>query len=200
VRASNNTTIVSARNAANTQDIVCVNTDASNNVGINPVGSNGFGVLMYAQGNASFQLQSATTDFIAFNAGSASVTGYARFPASASGVTTLVGLRNHANSADIGAMNVNTSDLLSIGDGTNGGTCRLNAPTGFASTLAVASVDVVQATGTLITTNQIINFNAASGTTTTASAGANGDVPAQVVGYVKVQVGGTDRRVPFYAV
>ena len=34
---------------------------------------------------------------------------------------------------------------------------------------------------------------------TSASAGANGDVPAQVVGYLLVDVDGTDRKIPYYA-
>lgn len=34
---------------------------------------------------------------------------------------------------------------------------------------------------------------------TSANAGANGDVPAQVVGYLLVDVDGTDRKVPYYA-
>jgi len=34
---------------------------------------------------------------------------------------------------------------------------------------------------------------------TSATAGANGDVPAQVVGYINVDVDGTDRRIPYYA-
>ena len=34
---------------------------------------------------------------------------------------------------------------------------------------------------------------------TSATAGANGDVPAQVVGYVEVVIGGVNRKVAFYA-
>ena len=34
---------------------------------------------------------------------------------------------------------------------------------------------------------------------TSATAGANGDVPAQVVGYLLVDVDGTDRKIPYYA-
>ena len=36
-------------------------------------------------------------------------------------------------------------------------------------------------------------------TSTTATAGANGDVPAQVVGYLTINIAGTDRKIPFYA-
>lgn len=36
-------------------------------------------------------------------------------------------------------------------------------------------------------------------TTTSATAGANGDVPAQVVGYLTVNINGTDRKIPYYA-
>jgi hypothetical protein len=34
---------------------------------------------------------------------------------------------------------------------------------------------------------------------TSATAGANGDVPAQVVGYLLVDIDGTDRKIPYYA-
>ena len=34
--------------------------------------------------------------------------------------------------------------------------------------------------------------------TTSANAGANGDVPAQVVGYITVKINGTDRKIPYY--
>jgi hypothetical protein len=37
-------------------------------------------------------------------------------------------------------------------------------------------------------------------TSTSATAGANGDVPAQVVGYITINIGGTDRKIPYYAV
>ena len=37
-------------------------------------------------------------------------------------------------------------------------------------------------------------------TATAATAGTNGDVPAQVVGYVFVEVGGTLYKMPFYNV
>lgn len=36
-------------------------------------------------------------------------------------------------------------------------------------------------------------------TATSATAGANGDVPAQVVGYIKLNINGTSYRVPYYA-
>ncbi|MGA1670053.1 MAG: hypothetical protein ACO39F_04115 [Candidatus Nanopelagicaceae bacterium] len=36
-------------------------------------------------------------------------------------------------------------------------------------------------------------------TTTSATAGTNGDVPAQVVGYLQVNISGTNRKIPFYA-
>jgi hypothetical protein len=36
-------------------------------------------------------------------------------------------------------------------------------------------------------------------TATTANAGANGDVPAQVVGYLTIDIGGTKRKIPYYA-
>jgi hypothetical protein len=36
-------------------------------------------------------------------------------------------------------------------------------------------------------------------TATTASAGTNGDVPAQVVGYLVVSINGTSRKIPYYA-
>jgi hypothetical protein len=44
-------------------------------------------------------------------------------------------------------------------------------------------------------------YLAISGATaiTSANAGANGDVPAQVVGYILVKIDGTDRKVPYYA-
>ena len=35
---------------------------------------------------------------------------------------------------------------------------------------------------------------------TTATAGTNGDVPAQVVGYIQVKINGTNRKIPYYAV
>ena len=34
---------------------------------------------------------------------------------------------------------------------------------------------------------------------TSASAGTNGDVPAQVVGYLVVSINGTSRKIPYYA-
>ena len=37
-------------------------------------------------------------------------------------------------------------------------------------------------------------------TATSASAGSNGDVPAQVVGYLVVNIGGTLRKIPYYAI
>jgi hypothetical protein len=36
-------------------------------------------------------------------------------------------------------------------------------------------------------------------TSTTAIAGVNGDVPAQVVGYIQVNINGTSRKIPYYA-
>jgi hypothetical protein len=36
-------------------------------------------------------------------------------------------------------------------------------------------------------------------TSTTATAGANGDVPAQVVGYITVNIAGINRKIPYYA-
>jgi hypothetical protein len=39
----------------------------------------------------------------------------------------------------------------------------------------------------------------AGATATSASAGANGDVPAQVVGYIVVNIAGTNRKIPYYA-
>jgi hypothetical protein len=39
-----------------------------------------------------------------------------------------------------------------------------------------------------------------NGTATSASAGANGDVPSQVVGYIIVNIGGTNFKLPYYAV
>ncbi len=37
-------------------------------------------------------------------------------------------------------------------------------------------------------------------TTTSATAGANGDVPAQVDGYITINIGGVDKKIPYYAV
>jgi hypothetical protein len=91
---------------------------------------------------------------------------------------------------------VNTSDTIFLGDGVNNPITVVNASSGV--NLSIASVSTISASASLITLNQICNFNAASGTTTSATAGTNGDVPAQVVGYLKVQVGGSAMRVPYY--
>jgi hypothetical protein len=40
---------------------------------------------------------------------------------------------------------------------------------------------------------------ASATTATTATAGANGDVPAQVAGYLVVSINGTSRKIPYYA-
>jgi len=37
-------------------------------------------------------------------------------------------------------------------------------------------------------------------TATSATAGTNGDVPAQVAGYLQVSINGTNRKIPFYAI
>ena len=37
-------------------------------------------------------------------------------------------------------------------------------------------------------------------TSTSATAGSNGDVPAQVVGYLEIDIAGTKYKVPYYAV
>lgn len=148
--------------------------------------------------NATFGTFAAgASDFLSMG-GTPASTGYLRLSGTSGAPATLIATSNHLNSLAISVVSINSSDTLFIGDGTNGASTEVNCGSGFSVFLAVASVTVIQAAGALITLNQICNFNAASGTTTSATAGANGDVPAQVVGYIKVQVGGSAMRVPYY--
>lgn len=43
------------------------------------------------------------------------------------------------------------------------------------------------------------SFTGTFTTATSASAGSNGDVPAQVVGYIVVNINGTNRKIPYYS-
>lgn len=65
------------------------------------------------------------------------------------------------------------------------------------TTLVSALQDVVRAINNLNTTASTV-FPQVAGTATSATTGANGAVPAQVVGYVEVVVNGTTVKIPYY--
>ncbi len=92
------------------------------------------------------------------------------------------------------------------------GTAALKASTGSgtASLTISGSTGISTFTGQVIATNLIANAATPTGsagqlsfgttTTTSATAGANGDVPAQVVGYITIDIAGTKQKIPYYNV
>jgi hypothetical protein len=71
---------------------------------------------------------------------------------------------------------------------------------GFSSASVTYAVQAA-ANGTTLPVNvEVSALTVLSGATATgAASGTNGDVPAQVVGYVIVNIAGTNRKIPYYA-
>jgi hypothetical protein len=114
----------------------------------------------------------STGNFFGANAGLAgAATGYYRLRS-----TDTIVWRNNAASADI-VLGKNTSDQLTWPN--------IFVAAGAIYTAAAPTTAAAQ-----------VSFG--STTATSASTGSNGDVPAQVVGYIIVNIGGTNMKVPYY--
>ena len=91
-----------------------------------------------------------------------------------------------------------------LGSGSNPTTTLTIQQSGTSGSVAVNVISAL--TSKTLTVNTATPTGAAStvsfGTTTatTANAGANGDVPAQVVGYLEIDIAGTKFKLPYYAV
>lgn len=113
IRLPNATTVIAARNAANTSDIICMSTNSSNGLLLGCDAS-------FANLVSTIYLQATTSATVAVNNQTfISLTG--SNPAGAIGLyrapnaTTVIASRNAANSADIGLISTNNSNSLFVG-------------------------------------------------------------------------------------
>lgn len=170
VRADNNTTIATARNAANTGDITILASSSANQVilGSSSFATvvNGSAVFLDVTGTAVVNLQQASTDFVKLGVNPAA-SGYFRGPSAAG----IVKGRNNGNTDDIYMLGLNVSDDIVLGQSGQTGHVQFQ---------------------------QLMDYEAAGGTAASASTGSNGDVPAQVAGYIVLKIAGSTQKIPYY--
>jgi hypothetical protein len=122
--------------------------------------------------------------------------------------TTILACRNAANSADLTLISSSNADSITIcpttaiasvvfGNGTS-------SMTVFGTTIAIEATSDVYIDGSGIhfrnaSHTEIIAWSAASLTATSANAGSNGAVPAQVVGYLITTINGAAQKIPYFA-
>jgi hypothetical protein len=101
-------------------------------------------------------------------------------------VGTIVGFAANTLTAADGGISRLAANSLAIGNGTAGD---------FTGLLKLGNITLTSAAPTVAAAQ----IGLGSTTATTASTGANGAVPAQVVGYIVINVAGTTMKVPYYA-
>lgn len=120
--------------------------------------------------------------------------------AGASGKNFTISSQDGQNTTGIGQNGGNAGNLIlnaglggtsTGGGGSNGTDGTITLKTGTTTRLTITPT-AITISGATINLPDIT-------TATSATAGANGDVPAQVVGYIVVNIGGTNRKIPYYA-
>lgn len=142
IRLANNTSI-KARNAANSQDLVLVESDASDNVRIG------------SDANTASVVLGDNSPVIKIGTGTVASAGTTRYP-SASSLTS----RNNGNTADITMMSTDASDNLTLGDSINTAIVTLNAKSGSTVLSKIAGTTVLTVAGALVTSAQPLAIGA----------------------------------------
>jgi hypothetical protein len=142
VRASNNTSIVTARNGSNTNDLVLVSTD-SGNTGIFGAFTSSTKILTNAGARIVLNAVGSNSDTLTLGTSPSTATAFIQV---SSGQTIISG-RNNANSANVPVLSTDASDNVIIG-GTNGAGVKLSvgAVTPFSTTATVGSWSFTAAT------------------------------------------------------
>jgi hypothetical protein len=125
-----------------------------------------------------------------------------------SSATVYIG--NGVNSTDIvfeqsGAIRALSGKTLTLG--ASGSLVSIAAPTNLLSTVSVSGTLTTSANvgiGTASPSAKLhvsgsVKIDDTTQTHTTATAGSSGDVPAQVLGYIQINLNGTAVKIPYYA-
>jgi hypothetical protein len=179
---------------------VVLGIDSSNNVLFGTNANSPNGILASAQGSQVLQLQSSNgSDFIALG-NSVAASGYVRLAGSHGSSATLIGANTSAGGGgDVKVVWFDSTNNMVIGDGgSHFGDITLDGSSGGNVNISIANSGIVAANSSKVGFTVPINFQ--NGASTTATAGANGAPPAQVVGYLNIQVAGSAFKVPYYNV
>lgn len=189
LRFPNATTIMTARNAANSADVVLIATNSSNDLLLG--GTNCAGSAILLGGTIVLQQTQASSDLARFGASPAQ----SGFLACANNATALAG-RNAANSADIPLVATDSSNNVTVGDNTQ--THNLNLRSNNQTILLANNI-----AGVTVTSSSVIIGNVLAMTSQTvagtATAGGSGAPPATVANYLAVSINSTNYKIPLYS-
>jgi hypothetical protein len=111
--------------------------------------------------------------------------------------TTIMSVRNNANGANIDILqHIGSTDEIRLGAASGStGNIAVNCSSTFTTRISGSSRFSVTASATTIQSALVLTNQT---TSTSATAGSNGDVPAQVDGYVTVSINGANKKIPYY--